>query len=384
MENKKVLTIGFSAGSLFDTAEIEKIYEEKGLKAYIDKLNEMDAKGESFGPGPALGLYMAFKKLQETVPSDILEIRFGMVSRHSPNHESAPLFRSYRTLIADSSDDILISNELDYLNFTNGRSPISYHKAQSADLVFTTSNETAVKYYENGIAAIFIPNRGSENNLDMYNKKTNKVVLVSDFDGVIGDVNSELNYQGAKLVEGLNPLDAFRQHEKMNRDVPMSLGPLGNVVKKLGAIVEYFEEMRIEGKIKGEDIPYETIVVTARGGSAFERFNNTQKSHEIYVSQAHLMDGRNKNLVLQLIADENANANILFIDDGKVHFDRALDLKSVLSGFVHNDFTSGKITAEDAKQSLIDRLNKAKENTKEEIVPQIKKNAARRNQKKVD
>ena len=81
--------------------------------------------------------------------------------------------------------------------------------------------------------------------------------------------------------------------------------------------------------------------------------------------------------LLQLIADENANANILFIDDGKVHFDRALDLKSVLSGFVHNDFTSGKITAEDAKKNIIDRLNKAKENTQKEILPQIKKNAAR-------
>lgn len=364
MDNNKILTIGFSAGSLFDTEVVEKIYKEEGLKAYIDYLKMMDEKGECFGPGPALGLYMSFRKLKDSIPADVLDIRFGMVSRHSPNYESAPLFRSYRNLIADSSTDISISNELDYLNFTNGRDPIKYHKAQSADLVFTTDDETAKKYYAEKVAAIFIPNRGAEANMESYNKKTNKVVLVSDFDGVIGDVNSELTYQAAKLARvtepTLDPLDVFRQNERINRDIPMELGPLGNVVKKLGSIVAYFEEKRIDGQITYDDIPYETIVVTARGGSAFERFNNTQKTHGIYVSQAHLMDGRNKNLVLQLIADDNKAANILFIDDGKIHFDRALDLKSILSGFVHNDYTSGSINMENEKKAILDRLEKNK------------------------
>lgn len=345
MSNKKpeVLTIGFSAGSLFDIQAVEKVYEEEGLKAYINKLATMDEKGEIFGPGPALGLYLALRNLKEQIPADVLDIRFGMVSRHSPNHESAPIFRSYRELIADSSADIEISNELDYLSFTDGRSPLKYHKAQGADLVFSTSESAAKEYYENGIAAIYIPNTSAERNQEMYQRRDQKIVLVSDFDGVIGDVLSEYNYQNAKLVDGVNPLEVFRRNEKINRDSPMELGPLGNVVKKLGAIVEYYSEQKIEKKIKVEDIPYETIVVTARGGSAFERFNMTQKMHGIKVSQAHLMDGRNKNLVLNIIADENKNANILFIDDGKVHFDRALDLKDILAGFVHNDLTVGKI-----------------------------------------
>lgn len=348
-EQKKpeVLTIGFSAGSLFDIKEVEKIYEEQGLKAYINKLAEMDEKGESFGPGPALGLYMALRNLKDKIPEDVLNIRFGMVSRHSPNHESGPIFRSYRALIADASQDIQISKELDYLSFTDGRSPLKYHKAQGADLIFSTSSDTAKECYENGVAAIYIPNKGEEINKQLYERRDNKIVLVSDFDGVIGDVLSEMNYQQAKKRRendpSINPLEVFRMAERMNRDTPMELGPLGNVVKKLGAIVSYFSEQRIEGKIKAEDILYETIVVTARGGSAFERFNNTQKMHGINVSQAHLMDGVNKNFILDIIADENKNANILFIDDSQVHFDRALNLKEILSGFVHNDFTVGKL-----------------------------------------
>lgn len=342
----EILTIGFSAGSLFDLKEVESIYEKHGLRAYIERLKEMNENEECFLPGPALGFYLALRKLKEIVPPDIINIRFGMISKNSPNYETEPLFKSIRKYIADDSQEIDISKEFDYASFIDGESSIPYHKAQGADLVFSTSTEAAKEYYNNGIAALYIPNQDREKNLEMYKKKDNKIVLVSDFDGVIGDVHSEMNYQNAKLIDNVDPIEVFRLNEKLHRDVPMELGPLGNVVRKLGLIVEYFSEQRIDGKLKASDIPFKTIVVTARGGSAFERFNTTRKKHGINISQAHLMDGVNKNYVLEIIANENKNANILFIDDGKVHFDRALELKDVLSGYVHNDFTVGKIKAD--------------------------------------
>lgn len=342
---QEVLTIGFSAGSLFDIKELEEIYEKEGLKAYKSKLNEMNENGESFLPGPALGFYLALRKLKNMIPNEIMNIRFGMMSKNSLDYETEPLFRSIRKYIADDSSELNISKEFDYVSFLDGDSAIPYHKAQGADLVFSTSTSSAKDYYNNGIAALYIPNVDAEKNMEMYLKKDNKIILVSDFDGVIGDVHSEMNYQNAKLIDGVDPIEIFRMNEKLNRDIPMGLGPLGNVVKKLGLLVEYFTEQRIEGKIKSTEVPYKTIVVTARGGSAFERFNNTRKKYGINVSQAHLMDGVNKNFVLDIIAKENENANILFIDDGQVHFDRALELKSILSGFVHNDFTVGNLKA---------------------------------------
>ena len=344
-EDKKpeVLTFGFSAGSLFDLKEVEDIYEKEGLRAYTNKLKEMGEKGECFEPGPALGLYLALRKLKENVPEDVIKIRFGMISKNSPNYETEPLFLSMRKYIADEISDVGQSKEFDYKSFLDGGSAIDYHKAQGADLVFSTSDTAAQEYYKNDIAALYLPNVNKERNLEMYSKKDNKIVLVSDFDGVIGDVLSEMNYQNAKLIPGLDAIEVFRKNEKSKRDISMDLGPLGNVVRKLGIIVEHFSELRIDGKIKSEDIPYKTIVVTARGGSAFERFNTTRKNHGINISQVHLMDGVNKNFVLDIIAKENNNSNILFIDDGAVHFNRALDLKDILSGFVHNDFTVGRI-----------------------------------------
>jgi len=356
--NKKqpeVLTIGFSLASLFDLEEMEKIYKENGLRAYIDKLKSMDKNNECFNPGPALGLYMAFKNLKNQVPSDIIDIRFGISSRNSPNSETDSIFRSMKKWISDHSSDDL-AKEWDYSHLLDGGDPLPYHKAQGADLVFSTSHESAMKYQKNGIASIYIPNISPEKNMESYRRKDNKIVLVSDFDGVIGDVMSEVNYQNAKQIVGVNPLEVFRQNEHLNRGNPMQLGPLGNAVKKLGAIVDYFSELRIDGKIKPEDVPYKTIVVTARGGSAFERFNITHRTYGINVTQAHLMDGRNKNLVLDIISNENKNANILFVDDGQVHFDRALELKDILAGFVHNDFTTGKLKESGELTSALQKL----------------------------
>ncbi len=373
---QEVLTIGFSAGSLFDIKALEEIYEKEGLKSYKNKLNEMNENGECFLPGPALGFYLALRKLKNMIPNEIMNIRFGMMSKNSLDYETEPLFRSIRKYIADDSSELNISKEFDYVSFLDGDSAIPYHKAQGADLVFSTSTSSAKDYYNNGIAALYIPNVDAEKNMEMYLKKDNKIILVSDFDGVIGDVHSEMNYQNAKLIDGVDPIEIFRMNEKLNRDIPMGLGPLGNVVKKLGLLVEYFTEQRIEGKIKSNEVPYKTIVVTARGGSAFERFNNTRKKFGINVSQAHLMDGVNKNFVLDIIAKENENANILFIDDGQVHFDRALELKSILSGFVHNDFTVGNLKAtgvlSEVLQNYIDK-DKVVKNSEKPVSPKVSK-----------
>lgn len=43
----------------------------------------MDKKGEVFNPGPALGFYLAFKKLNSIIPDDVLNIKLGLISKNS-------------------------------------------------------------------------------------------------------------------------------------------------------------------------------------------------------------------------------------------------------------------------------------------------------------
>lgn len=336
-QDDNILKIAFSLGSLLDTSEVEKIYKEKGLRAYVDALQEMDKKGEVFNPGPALGFYLAFKKLNSIVPDDVLNIKLGLISRNSPNPEfSGSLFRSYRKWVSDigtSSYD----TDFDFSSFTNGNDVVSSYNGHGAELAFTTSSKSAANLYEAGIPAIHIPNQGVEVNKELYKKHSNRIVFVSDYDGVIGDADSEKVYQEAKKTNHENPVMAFREHERKLRDKPMELGPMGEVTKKLSRVVKYYEEQRLNNENVPEKIPFENIVVTARGGAAMERFLTTIKAHEIFVSQLHLMDGYSKNNPLENIIKENQDANIFFMDDGEVHYTRALDLKDIISGWVSND-----------------------------------------------
>lgn len=348
-DNENVLKIGFSLGSLLDTKEIEKIYEKKGLKAYVEALREMDEKKEVFSPGPALGFYLAFKKLNLYIPDDILTIKLGLISKNSPNPEfSGALFRSYRKWVSDLGTEEF-DTDFDFSSFTNGNNVVSAYNGHKAELAFTTSANSAAQLYKAGIPAIHIPNQGSEVNKELYTKKNGRIVFVSDYDGVIGDVKSEMVYQQAKKDNVENPVHAFRDHEKQNRDIPMELGPIGMVIKKLSRVVKYFEEERLNNENVPEKLPFENIVVTARGGSAMERFLTTIKAHEICVSQFHFMDGFSKNNPLENIVKENQDANIFFMDDGEVHYTRSLDLKDIIAGWVSNDVSIEKQLSEKKK-----------------------------------
>lgn len=340
---KNLLKIGFSTGALFDTREVEAIYEKEGLRAYLDHLEKMNKNGETFSPGPALGLYMAFKNLQNSIDKDVLDIKFGMVSRNNPNPKFFGVFlRSIRHWILNNENGAHdIDKALDFCCYTNGESIVQAHLAQESDLVFTTSKTSARELYQAGIPAVQIPNESSEKNLELYKKKDGKVVIVADYDGVIGDVNSESVYIAAKNQKGVNAIEAFNRHEIDNKDVPMLLGPLGNVIKKLGRVVEVFENQRFSDESKLN--PLKIIVVTARGVSAIERFMNTIGHHDITISQLYMMDGLNKNIPLEQIASRNKGSNILFIDDSEIHFTRSNELVDILSGWVKNDLNIKEI-----------------------------------------
>lgn len=349
---ENLLKIGFSIGSIFDTKEVETIYETQGLKAYLQRLEDMNKKGEVFLPGPALGLYMAFKDLQTKIPKEVLDIKFGMVSRINPNPKFFGVFlRSIRHWILEEKDGNIadIDKALDYCCYTNGESTVQAHLSQESDMVFTTSEESAKELYRAGIPAITIPNENPEKNMEFYKKKDGKVVIVADYDGVIGDSDSEAIFQAARSTHD-NPVMVFNQHEIDNRNVPMSLGPLGLVIKKLGRVVESFEDARVldESALN----PLKIIVVTARGVSAIERFMYTIGHHDITISQLYMMDGLNKNIPLEQIAKQNQGSNILFIDDSEIHFTRSSKLVDILSGWVKTDLNINEIEKQVKEKSL--------------------------------
>lgn len=357
---ENILTIGFTAGTLFDMKEAEKIFEDAPSKdkqkLYREYFKEMNAKGQTFKPGPALGLYIALYELKSKIPEDVLKITFGLSSKLDAAHPGAnTLFNSMiHYLIKDGKDYIP-----DYQAFTGGREQAPVHKMHNADLVFTSSDKSADLYYNNGIGSVYVPNRTPQLNMVAYKNRNNNLNIYCDYDGVIGDVESESVYQAAKRLnhEKVNPIHAFRDHEIANANTPMELGPLGVVLKKLGRVVEHFQEKLVLNEIKESEIPFKTILLTARGGGAAIRAFNTLNANGIHLSQSLFMDGRNKNDALILAHKKEVT---LFLDDGRIHFDRAVELDNVIAGYVPNELTVGKINLEERTQRMIEQLGLVK------------------------
>lgn len=352
-EKDVVLTLGFTTGTLFDMKESEAIFdnnsEETREVLYRQYFEELNKKGEVLKCGPALGLYIAMHKLREKVPTDVIKLRFGLTSRFDTAHPGATtLFNSLEYYLMSQNTDYMP----DYISLTGGLEQASPHKMQGADVVFTSSDSWAKEYHVNGIAATQIPNISEEQNLMSFNNKDNAINFIFDFDGVVGDHSSEIIYQAAKKIKGLDPIEAFRLNELKYKNNPQNLGPLGVFLEKTSLIVAYYQKLMLTNKIKAKEIPFETRILTARGGAATFRVIKTMTHNNIQVSRADFADGRPKHIALSMLEKKNIN---LFLEDSRVHIDGARNkVPHVIAGLVFNDYTSGTVTLDET----IDRLKK--------------------------
>jgi hypothetical protein len=331
-DTNNTLRISFSAGSLFDTKKAEDIFETKGIKEYKEYLQEMEDNDEVFDPGPCLGLYLAFQKLNQQIPDDILNIEFVLITKIPPEYSA--IWDSYDNLIGGEKS---AKNDFNILS-SGVEESVAAHLGAAVELSFVTSKKTAEELFEVGIPSIFVPNISKKHNMELYSKREGEIILVSDYDGVIGDTESERVYQKAQLNGVKNPIEEFAKHEEENQYLPMSLGPMGKVIKKLNTIIKENEMQKIKSNNIESIYPFKFTIITARGGEARKRFMNTMKEHNIQLEDFHMMSGINKNFPLEAIGAYKKNANILFIDDGDVHFNRSKELNNILSGYIVNDY----------------------------------------------
>ena len=346
-----VLTFGFTAGTLFDMKEAEHVFEQNTEETrhnlYREYFANMNEKGEVFKPGPALGMYIALHHLRKILPENLIKLRFGITGRFDTNHAGAvTLANSLEHYLLKDGDDFVP----DYISLTDGFEQASSHKIQSADVVFTSSDNSAKEYHNNGMASIHIPNISELQNIKMYQNRDAKINFIFDFDGVVVDHRSEIVYQAAKQIKGLDPIEAFRLNEVENMNVPMELGPLGVFLQKASLIVAYFQKKMLSNEIKSEEIPFKTRILTARGGAASLRVLKTLTHYNIQVSRADFADGNPKYIALAMLDEKEIN---LFLEDSFIHVDGARkNANHVMAGLVFNDYTSGKVCLEQTVETL--------------------------------
>ncbi len=336
------LVIAFTLGSIIDTKKAEEVFESEGTLAYHNILKKHKEKNSIFSPGPALGTMMALRRLNRAIPDDILKISFVLVSKIDPNPSiQAVLFDSMQHYMNENKvEDGDFGYGFDMIALTNGDPVIPFLKAVNADLVFTTSESSAKNMFQEGVNAVSVPNIDMKTNRELYERRNGDLVFFSDYDGVMGDANSEKVFQEASR-NGQDGVTGFLTYEESLKDVPMELGPLGITIKKLSRAVKYQKKLQMKSGEK-QDIQIKIIVVTARSGQAHVRFMKTIDKHDIEISQLYMMQGRDKNSILSAIGLTNQGNTLLFFDDSRTHFTRSLQLADIISGWVPNDENSPK------------------------------------------
>lgn len=333
--NSRKLKISFSAGTLLDMAEADEIFYTESHAAFYKYLNDMMERGEIFGPGPGLAAYKSLKVLAESIPKEVLDIEFSLITRMPVDY---PVFwESYEHHIIEGSK---YYNEFSRLSFGQ-QNIVGAQLASSTDLAFVTSEETAKDLHKAGIAAMYIPNISPESNAIKYENAGKPITFIYDYDGVLADEKSEEVFQNAKKEGLVDPVKAFSDHEIKNINKPMGMGPMGEMLKKLSPLVRANRESIISG---GKPIyPIKVAIVTARGGISRKRLLDSLRYHDMSVDELHMRSGSNKIEPIALIASTDENL-CLYAEDSAVWLNEEMLNKDIISGLVINSINKNKTT----------------------------------------
>lgn len=277
------LVVGISSRALFDLEEENKIFEEKGLKAYAEYQRQHE--NDILKPGTAFPLIKALQKLNSE-GKYLTEI---IVMSKNSTETSLRIFNSIEHYGLNITRASLVSG-----------APIApYLNAFRTDL-FLSANENDVQEAINANIAAGIICSHADFVIDP-EKEIEQIRIAFDGDAVIFSDESEKIYQ----TEGL---EAFAKHEQENAQKPLPEGPFAKLLKTISAIQRGFNE---------EEAPIRTALVTARNAPTHERVIRTLRAWDIRIDEAFFLGGIEKCEVLKAFG-----ANIFF-DDQTVHTEPA-------------------------------------------------------------
>ena len=263
------MVVGISSRALFDLERENRIFEEKGLKAYTEYQRENERR--VLDPGTAFPLVEAFLKLNEKLGEHLIEV--VIMSQNNPQ------------------TGMRVMNSIDFYNlaitraaFSGGQPLGPFLEAYSVDLFLSKSADDVQDATDHGVAAaqLYAPPEG-------FNPDKDEIRIAFDGDAVIFSEDSEIIYK----QQGL---DAFLENEKVFAEVPLPEGPFGTVLKTLSRIKSLSDEELVR-----------IALVTARDRPAHERVILTLRNWGVTVDEAFFLGGLKKDQVLKAF-----NAHIFF------------------------------------------------------------------------
>ncbi len=279
-----MLTIAVSSRSLFHLEDGHEVFAQQGQKAFNDYMRSKE--NVPLRPGTAFPLVrklLALNNNKRGTPRNRVEV--VLLSRNSPD-------AGMRVMNSIQHFGLDIERAV----FSQGADRFRYAKALGAHL-FLSANPEDVKYaVDKGLAAAtMLPSERMDDHEDA------TVRIAFDGDSVLFSSEADDCYR----EQGL---EAFRQNEVMNAQVPLGAGPFKRFLEELHALQKQFPE---------EESPIKVALVTARGLPAHARVLHTLRHWDIRLDEGIFAAGCPKGPLLEAFGAD------IFFDDTQKNIDSA-------------------------------------------------------------
>lgn len=279
LSNKLVVAI--SSRALFELESENKIFEEEGLDAYYKY--QLENEATPLEKGTAYRLVENLLKINKHFSTEEKQVEVIILSKNNAA-------TSLRITNAITSYNLPIERS----GWTSGEDLSKYLKAFKVDLFLSASENDVVNAIASGVAAAKI----LPSSKDVNNAQNEQVRIAFDGDAVLFSEESELIYKQ-------HGIEAFVEHEKANKDNPMTYGPFAKLLLTLSAIQDKFKNTQTS--------PIRTALVTARSAPTHERVIKTLNVWDVRIDEAFFLGGSEKYEILQAFGAD------IFFDDQDVH-----------------------------------------------------------------
>jgi 5'-nucleotidase len=272
------LVVAISSRALFDLAESQRVYTERGVESY--HRYQIEHEDELLEPGPAFSLVTKLLRLNRPQKQYVEVI---LLSRNSAD-------TGLRVFNAIKHYGLDISRAA----FTKGESTSRYVPAFGAHLFLSADTDDVRRALEDGSAAATIfPS--------VFQNETDELRIAFDGDAVLFSDEAERIFQASGLA-------AFAQSEREAATRPLSGGPFKEFLAALH---------RIQSDFPLDASPIRTALVTARSAPAHERVIRTLRAWNIRIDEALFLGGLDKGEFLRAFGAD------IFFDDQRRHVESA-------------------------------------------------------------
>lgn len=269
IDKKLVVTLASSA--LFDLAESDKVYRERGLEEY--RAYQRNSEAVTLHPGPAFPLVRRLLRLNDGVLEADAPVEIILLSRNDPD-------TGLRVINSIQAHQLGMSRAV----FVNGGNPFRYMRALNASLFLSANVEDVRNAVNRGLpAGRVFPTSFTDKEDDL------ELRIAFDFDGVVADDSAEAVFQ----KDGLK---AFQESEVQLAAKPLNQGPLGKFFTEIARLQRFERDRKIQDSAYSPRL--RTAIVTARNAPAHIRVVTTLRQWGIEVDEVFFLGGIDKGRIL--------------------------------------------------------------------------------------